>query len=327
MVEALLYVPILLSFFLCLFVISFWIKKAKSLGLYWDDVHKKETQKVAGSGGIVFVLAFICGVLSYIAIQTFYFQSVIGSYQIFALLTSFLIVSGVGLIDDLFGWRKGGLSITSRILLVLFSAIPLMVINAGRSSMLGIELGIFYPLFFIPIGILATTTAFNMVAGFNGLEASQGILLLSGLSFVLFKVGNTPMSLILLIAIFGLIPFYFYNMNPAKVFPGDVLTYGVGALIGISAIIGNIEKIAIFFFIPYILEVSLKLRGKLKIQSFGELKKDGTLKNRQEKFYGIEHISIYLLNKMKIKSSETNVVFLINLFQIFVILLGIIIFL
>jgi UDP-N-acetylglucosamine--dolichyl-phosphate N-acetylglucosaminephosphotransferase len=327
MVETLFYIPLILSFLVSLFVINFWIKKAKSIGLYWDDVHKKGEQKVAGSGGIAFVLAFTFGVLFYIAIQTFYFKSVLGSYQIFALLTCFLLVAGVGFIDDLLGWRKGGLSMKSRIILVLFSAIPLMVINAGESTMLGINFGIFYPLFFIPLGIVATTTTFNMVAGFNGLEASQGIILLSALSLVLYLTGNPSFSLVVLISIFALIPFYLYNMNPAKVFPGDVLTYSIGALIGISAILGNIEKIAIFFFIPYILEVILKSRGKLKIPSFGKLKEDGTLQNRQDKFYGIEHVSIFLLNKMRIKSTETNVVLLINAFQILIILLGMLLFL
>jgi UDP-N-acetylglucosamine--dolichyl-phosphate N-acetylglucosaminephosphotransferase len=327
MVDPLLYIPLILSFFVSLFLISFWIKKAKSIGLYWDDVHKKGEQKVAGSGGIVFVLSFVLGVLSYIAIQTFYFKNVIGTYQFFAILTSFLLVAGIGFVDDLFGWRKGGLSMKSRIVLVLFSAIPLMVINAGESTMLGINFGILYPLLLIPLGMVATTTAFNMVAGFNGLESSQGIILLFSLSFVLYKTGNTPLSLVLLISVFALIPFYLYNMNPAKVFPGDILTYSIGALIGISAILGNIEKIAVFFFIPYILEVILKSRGKLKVPSFGELKDDGTLKNRQEKFYGIEHLSIHILNKMKIKSTETNVVLLINAFQILIILIGVLIFL
>jgi len=80
--------------------------------------------------------------------------------------------------------------------------------------------------------------------------------------------------------------FYIFNKYPAKVFPGDVLTYSVGAIIAITAILGNIEKIAVFFFIPYIIEVVLKSRGRLKKASFAEVQEDGSLKNRYNKFYG-----------------------------------------
>ena len=61
----------------------------------------------------------------------------------------------------------------------------------------------------------------------------------------------------------ALIGFYIYNKFPAKVFPGDILTYSVGALIAGMAILGNFEKIAVFVFIPYIIETILKSRGKL----------------------------------------------------------------
>ena len=76
--------------------------------------------------------------------------------------------------------------------------------------------------------------------------------------------GDTWLSLIALIMIASLLAFYIFNKVPAKVFPGDVLTYSIGSLIASIAILGNIEKIAIWFFIPYILDTILKTRGKYK---------------------------------------------------------------
>ncbi len=324
--EKILFVPIILSFLISLFSIEKWIKKAKQIGLVWEDMNKVEGKKeVAGSGGIVVLASFFIGVLVYIAIKTFYQKNNANLIEIFALLTSVLIAGGIGFIDDLFGWRKGGLSIKTRIFLLIFAAIPLVVINAGESILAGIEFGLIYPLVIIPIGIVGATTTFNFIAGYNGLEASQGIILLSALSLVSWLTGNSWISLILLIMIFSLIAFYLFNHYPAKVFPGDVLTYSIGILIAIASILGNMEKIAVFFFIPYILEVILKIRGGLKKQSFGKMTSNG-LENRYGKVYGLEHIAIKLLKKIKGKATEKEVVYLINLFQIAIICLGLILF-
>ena len=126
----------------------------------------------------------------------------------------------------------------------------------------------------------------------------------------------------------SLLSFYLFNKYPAKVFPGDVLTYSIGSMIALITILGNIEKIAVFFFIPYILETGLKARGKLKKESFAKVKEDGSLDMPYEKIYGLEHLAIYLLKKMKRsgKVYEKEVVYLINLFQITIILLGFVLF-
>ena len=92
------------------------------------------------------------------------------------------------------------------------------------------------------------------------------------------------------------------------------------------AILGNFEKIAIFFFIPYILEMVLKLRGNLVKQSFGKPNPDGSLSLRYDKIYGLEHLSIFLLQKLNIKPTEKKVVCSLWAFQILIIILGFIIF-
>ena len=327
--EVLLILPIAISFLICLFFMPLWIKKAKKIGLIWENMHVYGFPKnIAGSGGIIVLFGFIIGVLSYIAIKTFVLKTDITTLEIFALLSTVLIAGIIGFVDDIFGWVHGGLSAEFRIFLMLIAAIPLMVINAGESVIIGIEVGWLYPLILIPLGIVGATTTFNILAGYNGLEASQGILILSGLSVVTWFTGSTWLTLISLCMIVCLLAFYIFNKYPAKVLPGDVLTYSVGALIAIIAILGNIEKIAVFFFIPYILETVLKLRGNLKKQSFAKVNEDGSLNVPYDKFYGLEHISIYLLKKVKKdkKIKETEVVLLINLFQTLIIMTGLIIF-
>lgn len=321
--------PLAVSILVVLLLMNWWIRKVKSIGLVWDDMNKIKGEKVSGSGGLIVLLAFLLSVLSYVAYRVFILKSENGFLtEIFVIMTMVTFMGFVGFVDDLFGWRKGGLSARSRVLLAVFGAIPLIAIKAGDST-IGLpffgtmDLGLLYPLIFIPLAVVATTTTFNILAGFNGLEAGQGIILLSGLAFVSYMTGSPWLAVICLCMALALIGFFRYNKFPAKVFPGDVMTYSVGALIAAIAILGNFERIAMFFYIPYILEVILKSRGRLKKNSFGKPMKDGTLENQYTKWYSLNHVSISTLKKIGIKSTEKNAVRLIWVFQAFIILLGI----
>jgi len=312
---------VLIGFFTTLFFIPFWIKKAKELNLVGKDIHKIKKTEIAESGGIPIIFGFVLGTLSYVAMITFLFGGSENLTEIFVLLSTILLASLIAIMDDFLGWKKG-LSIKSRLLFLFFAAIPIMVINAGDSTMMGIEFGLLYPLLIVPIGIVGATATFNFLAGYNGLESSQGIIILSGLTIATFLTGKRWLSLIALIMIFCLIAFYLFNKFPAKIFPGDTLTYSVGALIACIAILGDMEKLALFFFIPYLLETILKLRGKLQKESFAKVNLDGSLENRYDKIYGLEHLAVYVLKKMKKKVYEKEVVYIINCFQILIILLG-----
>ena len=321
--------PLAISLIVVLTLMPWWIRKVKSVGLVWDDMNKVKGERVSGSGGLIVLLAFLLSVLSYVAYRVFILESEnVFLLEIFVILTMVTFMGFVGFIDDLFGWRKGGLSARSRILITLFGAIPLIAIKAGDSTisfpLLGtLDLGLIYPLFFIPLGVVATTTTFNMLAGFNGLEAGQGIILLSGLAFVSYLTGSAWLAFVCLCMVLALLGFFVYNKFPSRVFPGDVMTYSIGVMIAAVAILGNFEKLAVFFYIPYIIEVILKSRGGLKKSSFGKPMKDGGLDNQYGKIYSLNHLSISLLRRAGIKSTEKNAVKMIWAFQLFMVILGI----
>ena len=326
--EIIILLSILVSILTTFFILPLWIKRAKKAGLVGKDMNKFKSQDIAEAGGIVVTAGFILGVLTYIAIRTFYFQSSSNLIEILALICTILIVSFIGMIDDVLEWKLG-LNKKIRIFLVLFASIPLVVINAGESTILlpflGVtNIGILYTIILIPLGIVGATTTFNFLAGYNGLEAGQGILILSALALASLVTGSSWLGLVALCMIGALFGFLYYNKYPAKVFPGDVITYSIGALIACMAILGNYEMFAIFIFTPYIIETCLKLRGKLNKESFGVPQKDGSIKNKHDKIYGLEHLAIRIIEKVKKskKAYEWEVVLLIHAFQIFIILLG-----
>jgi len=330
--ESILIIPLLISFLLTLYSLPKWIKKCRQVGFLWEDMNKVEKiKRVAASGGVIVILSFILGVLSYIAIRTFILNGNGESLQIFSLLLVILILALIGFIDDVLGWTYKGLSVRFRLFIAFAASIPLVVINAGSKDILLpyfglINFGIAYPLILIPIGIAGASTTYNFLAGFNGLEAGQGIIIISFLSLIAYLTGSPWLSIVGLCMVFSLFVFYIYNKYPARVFPGDVLTYSLGALIAGMAILGNFEKIAVFIFIPYILETFLKLRGGLNKYSFGKVNEDGSLEMPYRKIYGLTHFSIWLLNKFKKRVYEKDVVYLIFIFQISICLLSLVIF-
>ncbi len=329
--DVILLVPVMISFLISIIFLPSWIKKAHAIHLAWPDMNKAPHGKVAGSGGIIASLGFIFGVLIFIAYRTFIVQTNDFLVETLAMLSSVIFLSSIGLIDDLLGWQRGGLRRRHRIVLVAMAAIPLMAINAGKSQIFtpflgSLDLGIWYPLIVIPLGIIGATTTFNFLAGFNGLEAGQGVLLLSGIATVAFLTGNTWIAVIALCMIAALLGFLIFNFYPASVFPGDSLTYAVGGLVAILPILGNFERIAVFFFIPYIIEFLLKSRGGLVKHSFGMPREDGTLDLKYDKMYSLNHVSILLMKKFGIVATEKKVVYSIWFLQAIIIVLGLLIF-
>lgn len=323
-------IPALVSFFITLFVLPSWIRRAKKGNLVGKDVHKLERTEVAEAGGVTVVAGFALGVLLFIALNTFLAGSSEHFVEIFSLMTSILLIAFIAFTDDILGW-KIGLRRRTRLILVIFAAIPLIAINAGKSVVTlpfvgHVDLGLIYPLILIPLGIVGATTTFNFLAGFNGLESGQGILILSALAIVSYFTGSAWLAIVLLCMVASLLAFLVFNFYPAKVLPGDTLTYVVGGLIAISSILGDFERVAIFFFIPCIIEFFLKVRGRLVKESFGKIEERGYLDLKYRKIYGLTHLSIFLMQRAGMKPTERKVVFSIWLFQLVIILLGFIIF-
>ena len=316
-----LYTPFLASFLAALFVIPFWIRKAKRYGFVEKDVHKKNASAV-GLGGLAVVFSFLVGILAYVALEVFYLKDSSNLITIFAVLSSILIALVIGLVDDLLGW-KIGLRKYQKILLPIFIALPIMAINAGASEItlpfIGkINIFFLYPLIAIPLGISGAANGFNIMGGYNGLEAGMGIIILFVQGIIAYLAGSTTAAVIAFCMVASLAAFLIYNKYPAKIFPGNTMTYAVGALIGIVAIIGNIEKFSLMLFIPYFIEGVLKLRGKLQKESFAKLLPDGSLSEPYKKYYGLEHVAIAIAKKIKNKCYEYDVVKILWLFQIII---------
>ncbi|MBT3836475.1 glycosyl transferase family 4 [Candidatus Woesearchaeota archaeon] len=328
--TATVFLPLFLGIFvLTWLILPTWIKRAKNAELQGKDIHKFKERNVAEMGGIVVLLTFMIGIMGYIAVRVFIFNTNSNVTSLFALLVAVLIAGIIGIMDDILGW-KIGLRQWQKPLLTLLAAAPIMAINAGSRVMslpfVGqVDLGLLYPLIMIPIIIAVSTNGFNMLAGFNGLEAGQGILILGTLAILSFNTGTSWLSVVALCMIFALLGFLMYNHFPSKIFPGDSLTYTVGALIGIIAVVANLEKAFLILFIPYIIQFFLKLRGMFQKESFAQIQEDGTLKPKYKKIYGLENLCVKFQNILKLKTTEKSTVYWLYAFQLIFVVIALVI--
>lgn len=124
-----------------------------------------------------------------------------------------------------------------------------------------IDLGLLYYLFMIAVCIFCTN-AINILAGINGLEVGQSIVIAISMiinsSMHVFSPESYPnarqvhfLSLVLLIPfVFVSIPLYRANKYPASVFVGDTFCYFSGMTFAVVGLVGHFSKTLCLFFIP-----------------------------------------------------------------------------
>jgi len=323
----------LASFFLTLFLTRKWIKSTKDARLLGEDLNKHEKPLVSESGGISVALVVCFSLLIYIFLKTFYWKTPTHLVEAFAISATVLLAGFIGFTDDILGWKKG-LTQLQKVLLTVPIALPLMVINAPHTVMtipfIGpVDFGLVYPLLLVPVGVIGAANGFNMIAGYNGLEAGMGLIIFTSFGVTGLIVEKYWISLIAFIVSASLLAFLCFNWYPAKVFPGNSFTYSIGSLIAAVAILGDMERLAVWLFSLYFIEGLLYFRARVidkagDVQAFGRPNKDNSLEMPYEKIYDTTHFAIWFLKKMKKKVYEKDVVLFLLFVQFLVALSGII---
>jgi len=281
---------LLLSFIASLILTKSMIPFFKRNNIIALDLHKKDKPKLANSVGIPASLSLMIGLMFFIAVQTFIFETTTEMVYLFASVLTILLITIIGFFDDLnssdvvLGKKKirRGLKKWQKPLFTLPAAIPLMVVSAGVTTMglplIGnVNFGILYPLILIPVGVVCSANAINLLGGFNGSEAGTGVVYCSFLGLYAMIHGEIVSSAIFFSTVGALIGVLKFNWFPAKILSGDSLTYCLGAVVAAGVIVGNMERAGIIIMIPFVIEFLLKLRSKFSAACLGKLRKDGKL--------------------------------------------------
>ncbi len=263
----------LISLLVSFFFLKVWIPIAKKIKITGKDVQKPEKPEIPEMGGIVTAISLFFVSLIYLFFKLYtkdlnYFK--ISEIEI--IFFSIAIISLIGMADDIqdLGQKK-------KTLLSLLAGIPIsffLLKSPMKLSFLGIDTKTFY-IFLAPFIISGASNAFNMLAGFNGLETGMMSITSITLSLIAWHKGDSIITLVLLSFFASSLALWWFNKYPSKVFVGDTGLMSTGTILAIAAMLGGLELPALIIFIPYFIDFSIKLPHKLP-KTFG-IYKNGKL--------------------------------------------------
>ncbi|KAK6469245.1 UDP-N-acetylglucosamine--dolichyl-phosphate N-acetylglucosaminephosphotransferase-like isoform X1 [Huso huso] len=188
--------------------------------------------------------------------------------QLIGALLAICCMIFLGFADDVLNlrWRH-------KLLLPTMASLPLLMVyftNFGNTTIvvpkpfrallgLHLDLGILY---YVYMGMLAVfcTNAINILAGINGIESGQALLISA--SIILFNLLelNGDYKADHTFSLYFMIPFFFttlglfyHNWYPSSVFVGDTFCYFAGMTFAVVGILGHFSKTMLLFFIPQVL--------------------------------------------------------------------------
>ncbi|KAJ2911249.1 tunicamycin resistance protein [Coemansia aciculifera] len=257
----------------------------KRVGLSGKDMSKPSHPVLAESMGVVAATVYLIATFLFIPVQfrtwwaaqdsqspynprVFPFDR-LGEYL--SALLSLQSMVFLGFADDVFDlkWRF-------KLLLPTIASIPILivyyvgygvthvVVPVFLRSLLGTHIVDLGSLYYVYIGLMAVfcTNAINILAGINGVEVGQSIVI--ALSIIAKDVanvnsGNAEYDYHHLFTLYLLLPFvgvstalYYWNVYPARVFVGDTYCYFAGMTFAVCGILGHFSKTMLLLFVPQI---------------------------------------------------------------------------
>ncbi|XP_044734345.1 UDP-N-acetylglucosamine--dolichyl-phosphate N-acetylglucosaminephosphotransferase isoform X2 [Chrysoperla carnea] len=241
--------------------------------LFGIDMNKRTSDKVPEALGVVSGCIFLVTLFLFIPIP---FGSSIfenGNFphdefvELIAALLSICCMLLLGFADDVLDlrWRH-------KLMLPTVASLPLLMVyyvNFNSTTILvpkplhdifgqSVNLGYIYYLY---MGMLAVfcTNAINILAGVNGLEAGQSIVI--ALSITIFNIIELSSDVwkVHQFSLYFMLPYIAtslallrHNWYPSKVFVGDTFCYLSGMTFAVVGILGHFSKTTLLFFIPQV---------------------------------------------------------------------------
>ncbi|KAB0798785.1 hypothetical protein PPYR_06665 [Photinus pyralis] len=240
--------------------------------LFGIDMSKSTSEKVPEAMGVVSGCMFLITMFLFIPIPftTFLFEGQFPHNEFVELISALLSICCMlllGFADDVLDlrWRHKLLcpTIASLPLLMVyfinFNSTTIIVPKPFREVLgFSVNLGILY---YVYMGMLAVfcTNAINILAGVNGLEVGQSLII--ALSISLFNLielqsGQWKAHQFSLYFMLPYIATSFallkHNWYPSKVFVGDTFCYLSGMTFAVVGILGHFSKTTLLFFMPQV---------------------------------------------------------------------------
>jgi UDP-N-acetylglucosamine--dolichyl-phosphate N-acetylglucosaminephosphotransferase len=272
-------IAILAAFLVVVLFMPRTIRMLREKGMIGIDVHKPERPKIPKGGGIIVLFAIVFGLLLVMGITTFQEQAEVRE-GLLAALVSILMAGFIGLLDDTFDFKN-----RTKIVLPMVASIPMIAVSVGNPTMsipfIGtINFGPFYALLIVPLMMTFIVDSTNMYGGMNGLEA--GLSSINSSAIILYVLLSPYVDGHIITT--AQTDAGIFNMFPAKVLPGDVGRLPLGAAMASALILGNMDRLAIIMYMPFLLNFLLYIMYRVYVKrkgieyvKFATPREDGTL--------------------------------------------------
>ncbi|XP_055917125.1 UDP-N-acetylglucosamine--dolichyl-phosphate N-acetylglucosaminephosphotransferase [Eupeodes corollae] len=256
-------------------IIPSFREKLIKANLFGHDLCKKDKTKVPESLGVVTACVFLVAMFFFIPVPFSFFLNKKDDFsqeefvELIVSLLSICCMILLGFADDVLDlrWRHKVLLPTIATLPLLmvyyvnYNSTTIIVPRFARSVLgLSVDIGVLY---YVYMGMLAVfcTNAINILAGINGLEVGQAIIISASIilfNFTELLLGNQvkahKFSLYLISPFLATtLALWKYNKYPAKIFVGDTFCYFAGMTFAVVGILGHFSKTLLLFFLPQII--------------------------------------------------------------------------
>ncbi len=228
--------------------VKLFAEKVGAIDVPKDD-RRMHDHPIPRMGGLAIVLAFFLSVLLFVPMST----------PLLGMLLGAVIIAVMGAVDDIVtlnAWVK----LAGQILAAVVAIRCGVIFDAITNPFTGAPFSIgFWSIPMTIIWIVACTNAVNLIDGLDGLAVGvSGISSLTMLVVALF-VSEPKISIILAGLTGACLGFMPYNMNPAKIFMGDVGSQFLGYVLSTVSILGLFKFHAIISFLIPLLALAVPL--------------------------------------------------------------------
>jgi len=234
-------ITFIVGFLITYLIIPYLIKFMKKKGYVGIDIHKNAKPEIPESGGISMIIGLIFSLIFLMIFFHSFFK------EILTFLFTVLLAGVIGFVDDRRKLRsryKIILSIFSGSIIFLANIFGFITIDSPTIPIIDrTRITIIYP-FLVPLIVAIFTNTVNMLEGYNG-EGSGTCLIATCFLLICSLIWNSAEGVIFTIPVIAVIlPFFIFNKYPAKIFPGDVGTLAMGAMIACIMLFGSLEVAA-----------------------------------------------------------------------------------
>ncbi len=216
------------------------------------DARRVHNHPIPRMGGLAIFVGFLLSIIVFVSFST----------QVMGIIIGALIIAMMGAVDDIMNlnaWVKLAVQVLAALVAIRCGIVFTAISNPNFLSYnTTIQIGwLAMPL--TVLWIVGCTNAINLIDGLDGLAVGVSAISSFSMMIVALFVADPNTTFILAALCGACVGFMPYNMNPAKIFMGDVGSQFLGYVLATTSIMGLFKLHTVITFIVPVLAMAIPL--------------------------------------------------------------------